>query len=188
MLCVLSHFSCVWLCDPMDCSPPGPSVHGIPQARILEWIAMPSSREPPQSRDRTCISYVSCIGRQVLDSQAWRTDLWLPRGREGEEVMDWKFGVSRCKILYIGWINNKVILYSTENNIQYLMTNHSGKEYEENIYIYTCITELLCYTAEIKYNIVNQLYSNKIFFKNLQVAYFWNCPFNVFRLHLTEGN
>ena len=32
------------LCNPMDCSPPGSSVHGIPQARILEWAAMPSSR------------------------------------------------------------------------------------------------------------------------------------------------
>ena len=33
------------LCDPMDCSPPGSSVHGILQARILEWVAMPSSRD-----------------------------------------------------------------------------------------------------------------------------------------------
>ena len=36
--------SCPTLCDPMDCSAPGSSVHGIPQARILEWVAMPSSR------------------------------------------------------------------------------------------------------------------------------------------------
>ena len=35
---------CLSLCDPMDHSPPGPSVHGIPQASILEWVAMPSSR------------------------------------------------------------------------------------------------------------------------------------------------
>ena len=39
--CVLSHFSCVWLCYPMDCDPPGSSVHGILQVRILEWVAMP---------------------------------------------------------------------------------------------------------------------------------------------------
>ena len=39
------------LCDPMDCSPPGSSVHGILQARILEWIAMPSSRVSSGSRD-----------------------------------------------------------------------------------------------------------------------------------------
>ena len=37
--------SCPTLCNPMDCSPPGSSVHGIPQARILEWVAMPFSRE-----------------------------------------------------------------------------------------------------------------------------------------------
>ena len=36
--------SCLTLCDPMDCSPPGSSVHAIFQARILEWVAMPSSR------------------------------------------------------------------------------------------------------------------------------------------------
>ena len=36
--------SCLTLCDPMDCSPPGSSVHGILQARILPWVAMPSSR------------------------------------------------------------------------------------------------------------------------------------------------
>ena len=35
------------LCDPMDCSPPGSSVHGIFQARILAWVAMPSSRDRP---------------------------------------------------------------------------------------------------------------------------------------------
>ena len=37
------------LCDPMDCSPPGSSVHGILQARILKWVARPSSRESCQS-------------------------------------------------------------------------------------------------------------------------------------------
>ena len=49
------------LCDPMDCCPPGSSVHGILQARILEWVALPSSRGSPQPRDQTCVSYVSCI-------------------------------------------------------------------------------------------------------------------------------
>ena len=65
--CVLSHFqSRLTLHDPMDCNPPGSSVHGILQARILEWVAMPSSRESSQSRDQTRVSYVSCIGRLVL--------------------------------------------------------------------------------------------------------------------------
>ena len=64
--CVLSRFSHVRLCDPMDCSPPGSSVHGILQARIPESVAMPSSRGSSQSRDQTCISYIFCISRQVL--------------------------------------------------------------------------------------------------------------------------
>ena len=53
------------LCDPMDCSPLGSSVHGILQTRILEWV-VPSSKESSQSRDRTRVSYVSGIGRWVL--------------------------------------------------------------------------------------------------------------------------
>ena len=65
-VCVKSLQMCLTLCDPMDCSPLGSSVHGILQARILEWIAMPSSRRTSWPRDWTHISYVSCIGRWVL--------------------------------------------------------------------------------------------------------------------------
>ena len=43
--------SCLPLCDPMDCSPPGSSVNGVLQARIWEWVALPSSRGPSQPRD-----------------------------------------------------------------------------------------------------------------------------------------
>ena len=55
-LCAKLLQSCLTLCDPRDSSPLGPSVHGILQARILEWVAMPSSRECSQPRDKTCIS------------------------------------------------------------------------------------------------------------------------------------
>ena len=58
--------SCLTLCDHMDYSLPGSSVHGILQARILEWVAMPSSRGSSQSRDRTHLFYVFCVGRCVL--------------------------------------------------------------------------------------------------------------------------
>ena len=54
---------CPTLCDSVDCSPPSSSVHGILQARILEWVAMLSSRGSSQPRDWNCISYVSCIGK-----------------------------------------------------------------------------------------------------------------------------
>jgi len=47
----------------MDCGPPGSSVHGIVQARMLEWIAIPFSRGSSQSRERT---WVSCIAGRFL--------------------------------------------------------------------------------------------------------------------------
>ena len=58
-MCVLSRFSHVWLCSPIDCSPPGSSVHGIVQAGILEW--MPSSRGSSRPRDWTCVSCTAGI-------------------------------------------------------------------------------------------------------------------------------
>ena len=58
-VCAKSLQLCTAVCDPMDCSPSDSSVHGILQARILEWVAMPSSRGSSQPRDRTRISYVS---------------------------------------------------------------------------------------------------------------------------------
>ena len=63
---MLSCFSHVRLCKPMYCNTPGSSVHGILQARILEWVAMPSSKGSSQSRDQTLVSYVSCVGRRGL--------------------------------------------------------------------------------------------------------------------------
>ena len=51
--------SCHVLCDPVDYSLPGSSVHVILQARILEWVAMPFSRGSSQPRDQTCISHIA---------------------------------------------------------------------------------------------------------------------------------
>ena len=60
--CCLVMKLCPTPCNPMDCSPPGYSVHEILQARVLEWIAMPSSMGPSPPRDQT---HISCIARQV---------------------------------------------------------------------------------------------------------------------------
>ena len=63
--------SCLTLCDPVECSPPGSSVHGIVQARILEWVAMPSSWGSSWPRDRTCISCGSCSVGGSLPLSHW---------------------------------------------------------------------------------------------------------------------
>ena len=51
--------SCPTLCDPTDCSPPDSSVHGILQARILEWVAMSFSRGSSKPRDQTQDPYIA---------------------------------------------------------------------------------------------------------------------------------
>ena len=70
--------------------------------------------------------------------------LWLTMGVGYGGRKGWEFGVSRCKLLYLGWINNKDLLYSKGNYIQYRVINHM----ENNICI--CITESLscnfCYS------------------------------------------
>ena len=66
---VLVAQACPTLCNPMDYSPPGSSVHGILQARKLKWIAMPSSRGSSQPRDWT---RVSCPARRFFNVWATR--------------------------------------------------------------------------------------------------------------------
>jgi len=66
----------------------------------------------------------------------------LPTGRWGG--LGWAFGTRRCKLLYIEWMDNKVLLYSTGNNIQYLVINHKGKDYEKlYVYMYRYILYIL---------------------------------------------
>ena len=64
-VCVVTQ-SCLTLCDPMDCNPPGSSVHGILQARILECVAMPFSKGSSRLRNRT---QVSCLQTDSLPSE-----------------------------------------------------------------------------------------------------------------------
>ena len=68
MLCLVAQL-CPTLCDPMDCSLPGSSVHGILLARILEWVAMPSSRGSSQPRDQTGVSCIAALHPDSLQSE-----------------------------------------------------------------------------------------------------------------------
>ena len=81
----------------------------------------------------------------------------VAKGERGRGGMEWEFGVSRYKLLYIEWVNNKVLLYSIGHCIQYPVINHNGKEYKKEcvyiyIYIYIYIygtTESFCCSTEI---------------------------------------
>ena len=123
-VCVLSHFNRVQLFVTLwtkDSQAP----LSLGSEYWLEWVSMPFTRGSSQSSDQTHVSYVSCIDRQVLTtSDTWealqsmglqRNQIWLSTHR-------WIF------LEYIRWINNKVLLYSTGNYIQYPVTNHDGKE------------------------------------------------------------
>ena len=81
----------------------------------------------------------------------------VAKGKRVKEGKNWAFGTGKCKLLYIGWMNNKVLLYSTGKYIHYPVINHTGREYEKD-YIY--ITESHCQT--VRRTTINQLYFNKI--------------------------
>ena len=71
VLCAKLLQSCLTLCDPMNCSPSGSTVHIILQARILEWVAISFSKGSSWTRDWTLVCFVSCMGRRVLNH--WST-------------------------------------------------------------------------------------------------------------------
>ena len=88
----------------------------------------------------------------------------------------WQNTLKYCKVISLQlikingkkkrkWINNKVLLYSTGNYIQYPVKNHKEKNTKKNVCVGVCITVSFHWIAEIWYNYVNQLYFNKINFK-----------------------
>ena len=76
---------CLTFCNAMDCSLPGSSVHGISQARKLEWVAISFSRGSSRPRNQTLISCVSCASRQIF----------LPPLHLGSWLLPWVYVV--CK-------------------------------------------------------------------------------------------
>ena len=104
-MCVLSHFSQFqFFFDPVDYSPPGSSAHGILQARILEWVAMPSSRGSSKPRDQSHVSYVSCNGRR------------------------------ECHLVGLCWINSYLTNCISSVCLQHLVPNKCGFQENKDVY------------------------------------------------------
>ena len=99
LYCCLVTKSCLTLCELMDCSLPGFSVHGISQARILEWVAIFFSRGSSQHKDET---HVSWIGRWILYQRNKCDTYWnMPRVVPDTSVQNgWVLVVHSCSTLY----------------------------------------------------------------------------------------
>ena len=120
---VLSHFSCVRLCDPMICSLLGSSVHGILEARLLEWVAV------PPSRDRTTSLHVYLHwqkgslplalfrkANKLKYDKANNNSLSLSRGRERVIAITKEYCsgslIATYKILLQGWLSHLPVIES----------------------------------------------------------------------------
>ena len=104
----------------MDCSLPGSSVHGILWARILEWVAMLSSRGSSWPRHQTHVFCISCIGRQVLFCYAtWKAqrakNKWHKKGKKKKKLTQNKSKEIEPK----SWISSvkRVTLFQLKGNI-----------------------------------------------------------------------
>ena len=108
--------SSLTLCDPINGSPPGSPVPGILQARTLHWVAISFSNAWKWKVKVKSLSHVR------LFSTPWTTAYQVPPSMGVSRQEYWSgepLPSPRCKLLHMKWINNKVLLYSTENYIQY---------------------------------------------------------------------
>ena len=102
------------LCDPMDCSPPGSCLHGILQARILEWVAIPFSRGSSWPRDRT---QVSCIAGGFFT--VWATgESWRHYTKWNKSEKDQYPMISLICGILTKQINQPAKLIDTENRAE----------------------------------------------------------------------
>ena len=143
---------------------------GHPLVRAYPWPSPPAQRtvcylediqQRPWQLKGHCIPSTFSISRkrnspwnaskigQFLRIMDVVNRLVVARGIEGG--LKWEAGISRCQLLYLGCINNKVLVYSTGSYIQYPMINHDGKEFKKKMNEYIYITESLCYTAVIQH-------------------------------------
>ena len=115
-LCCACPQSCLILCDSMDYNPPGSSVHRISQARILEWVAISSSRGSSWPRNQTCVSCIFCIDRQILLPLSHQGSQELVKGRiiDLGELQTWKYALMISLNSYV--VLNQLISTWQENS------------------------------------------------------------------------
>ena len=151
--------SCLTLCNPMDCSLPRSSVHGILQARILEWVAMPSSRGSSQHRDWT---HISGIAGGFLTTE--------PSGEAKINVLfpDSQFHILQCSVFKRNPLSscNRWKVVFKENNLIVIMIFFILFYF----YIYLSPLDYLrCNSHTIKFNILK--YGIQFFFSTLAKLY-----------------
>ena len=127
------HKSCPTLCDPMDYSPPGYSVHGILQARILEGVATPSSRTSSQSRDPTQVSRIAILyGLSGNKTHGWETKGKLQNAELKEDLSTSLFYRLRnrhlCRFKDLAKVNNWLL------SISGLVPKHLDSEFGLMLY------------------------------------------------------
>ena len=125
---------CPSLCIPMDHSSAVTIFHGILQARILEWVVMPSSRAFSQSGNWTHVSYISCIGRQVKSWYVPHTIPGISRTREGLHVP-----LSHGACILVKGIDNEQVdtrytVYQVEiNDVEKKNTENKNAEFRTEV-------------------------------------------------------
>ena len=126
--------SCLTLCDPMDCSLPGSYIHGIPQARILEWVAISSFRGSCWTRNWTCIpclvhwqaeslplSYLGMVPYVCLCPQD------SPCKNTGMSSYSLLHGIFPTQGLNSGLLNCKKILYHLSHQVSPIIVLHNSR-------------------------------------------------------------
>ena len=98
LACVLVIQLCLTLCDPMGCSPPGSSVHGILQERLLEWLAMPLSRRSSQLREKN----LSAMQETQIRSLDWE-DLLEKGMTSHSSTLAWRIPWTASLMGYSPW-------------------------------------------------------------------------------------
>ena len=125
--------SCPTLCDSMNCSPPGSSVHRVLQASILEWVNVSSSRGSTWPRDWTLTSCTSCLGRCTTTEPPWKPLLTSrkctskPQGHVTPHLSEWLSSKS-TQITNVGRdVKKKVPSDNVGGNVNWC--SHWGKQY-----------------------------------------------------------